>query len=263
MIFRYLSIWKRYQFLLYQLVLRDFKVKYKRSVLGVLWSILHPLFMMLIMTVVFTNLFKMTTSGSMNYPVYIITGLVIFNFFTEATNYSLTAITGNFNLITKVHMPKYIFPVAKTITSCVNLFFSLIALYAVIFVTKEDVTWHHILLLYDFACLFLFTLGIGFILAALTVFFRDMIYLYNLLTLAWTYMTPIFYDISIVGDQMVPVFRANPMYQYVTFARNIILYHRIPSTQQFIILFVFGAAALIAGKTWFLKATAQTHFRRQ
>lgn len=192
MIFRYLSIWKRYQFLLYQLVLRDFKVKYKRSVLGVLWSILHPLFMMLIMTVVFTNLFKMTTSGSMNYPVYIITGLVIFNFFTEATNYSLTAITGNFNLITKVHMPKYIFPVAKTITSCVNLFFSLIALYAVIFVTKEDVTWHHILLLYDFACLFLFTLGIGFILAALTVFFRDMIYLYNLLTLAWTYMTPIF-----------------------------------------------------------------------
>jgi ABC-2 type transport system permease protein len=72
-----------------------------------------------------------------------------------------------------------------------------------------------------------------------------MIYLYNLLTLAWTYMTPIFYDISIVGDQMVPVFRANPMYQYVTFARNIILYHKIPSTQQFVILFVFGAAALI------------------
>lgn len=251
MIFRYLSIWKRYQFLLYQLVLRDFKVKYKRSVLGVLWSILHPLFMMLIMTVVFTNLFRMTTSGSMNYPVYIITGLVIFNFFTEATNYSLTAITGNFNLITKVHLPKYIFPVSKTITSCVNLFFSLIALYAVIFVTGEAVTWHHILLLYDFICLFLFTLGVGFILAALTVFFRDMIYLYNLLTLAWTYLTPIFYDISIVGEQMIPVFRVNPMYQYVTFARNIILYHRVPSAQQFVILFVFGAAALAAGFCFF------------
>lgn len=252
-IFRYLSMFEKYKFLLYQLVMRDFKVKYKRSVLGVLWSILHPLFMMMIMSVVFTNLFKMTTSGSMNYPVYIIIGLVLFNFFTEATNYSLTAVIGNFNLITKVHMPKYIFPVSKTITSCVNLFFSLIALYAVILATGEKITWHHILLLYDFGCLFLFTLGIGFVLAALTVFFRDMIYIYNLITLAWNYMTPIFYDLSIVGDDLIVIFRANPMYQYVTFARNVILYHRVPTVQQFVILFVFGVGALAAGFLFFRK----------
>lgn len=251
MIFRYMSALNKYRFLLQQLVLRDFKVKYKRSILGVLWSILHPLFMMLIMTMVFQNLFKMTSSGSMNYPVYIITGLVLFNFFTEATNASLTAIIGNFSLITKVHMPKYIFPVSKTISSCVNLFFSLIALYAVIIATGEKITWHHILLLYDFACLFLFTLGIGFVLAAMTVFFRDMIYLYSLFTLAWNYLTPIFYDISIVGEDLLVLFRANPMYQYITFARNIILYHKVPTIEQCIIILVFGIGALAAGFLFF------------
>ena len=252
-VFNYFSVLKRYQYLLSQLVSRDFKVKYKRSVLGVLWSVLHPLFMMMIMTIVFQNLFKMTTSGSMNYPVYIITGLVLFNYFTEATNFALNSIIGNFNLITKVRIPKAIFPISKTLSSCVNLFFSLIALYSVIIVTGEQITWHHIWLIYDIFCLFLFTMGVGFVLSALTVFFRDMVYLYNLITLAWTYMTPIFYDISIISENLIDLFRANPMYQYVTFARNVILYHRTPTVQQFVIIFVFGVVSLIAGFLFFRK----------
>lgn len=250
-LWNYFTMLNRYKYLLQQLVARDFKVKYKRSVLGVLWSILHPLFMMMIMTLVFQNLFKMTTTGSMNYPVYIISGLVVFNYFNEATGYAQNSIIGNFSLITKVHIPKSIFPISKTITSCVNLFFSLIALYAVIIATKEKITWHHIFLLYDFSCLFLFTLGVGFILAAMTVFFRDMIYLYNLLTLAWTYMTPVFYDISIIGEDLLPLFRANPMYQYITYARNIILYHRIPTIQQTVIILAYGIIVLIIGFLYF------------
>ena len=251
--FKYFTTLNKYKYLLSQLVSRDFKVKYKRSVLGVLWSVLHPLFMMMIMTTVFQNLFKMTTDGEMNYPVYIITGLVLFNFFNEATNFAMNSIIGNFNLITKVYIPKCIFPISKTLSSCINLFFSLIALYAVIIVTGEEITWHHIWLLYDFICLFMFTLGGSFILSALTVFFRDMVYLYNLITLAWTYMTPIFYNISIVGDDLIPIFRANPMYQYITFARNVILYHRTPTPQQFMIIFVFGIASLIIGLQFFRK----------
>lgn len=250
-VFGYFLLLKRYQYLLAQLVSRDFKIKYKRSVLGVLWSVLHPLFMMMIMTIVFQNLFKMTTSGTMNYPVYIISGVVLFNFFTESTNFAMVSITGNFSLITKVKIPKAIFPISKTISSCVNLFFSLIALYTVIFVTGETVTWHHIWLIYDLFCLLLFAMGIGFVLAALNVFFRDMEYLYNLLTLAWTYMTPLFYDISIVGDKLIQIFRANPMYQYISFARNVILYHKTPTIQQFIIVFVFGVLALVIGFEFF------------
>lgn len=250
-VYDYFLCLKRYQYLLEQLVARDFKVKYKRSVLGVFWSILHPLFMMMIMTLVFQNLFKMTTSGSMNYPVYIITGLVLFNFLTEATNFALSSVIGNFNLITKVRIPKAVFPISKTLSSCVNLFFSFIALYFVIMITGETVTWHHVWLVYDLFCLFLFTMGVGFVLAALTVFFRDMVYLYNLITLAWTYMTPTFYDISIISEELIPLFRANPMYQYITFARNVILYHRTPTIQQFVILFVFGVVSLVFGFAFF------------
>lgn len=250
-LFQDIILLHKYKYLLVQLVSRDFKVKYKRSVLGVLWSVLHPLIMMMIMTTVFQNLFKMTTDGELNYPVYIITGLVVFNFFNEATNFAINSIIGNFNLITKVYIPKYIFPMSKTISSCVNLFFSVIALYGVIIVTGETITWHHIWLLYDFFCLFMFTLGFSFMLSALTVFFRDMVYLYNLIILAWTYFTPIFYNLSIIGDDLIPFFRANPMYQYITFARNVILYHKTPTTQQFILIFAFGLISLIVGFYFF------------
>ena len=243
----------RYRFLLGQLVARDFKVKYKRSVLGVLWSVLHPLIMMLIMTVVFQNLFKMTSSGSMNYPVYIISGLVMFNFFTEATNAAMVSITSNYGLVTKVCLPKAIFPVSKVLSSCVNLLFSLMALYAVILVTGEEITWHHILLIYDFFCLMCFSMGVGFFLAALTVFFQDMIYLYNLVTLAWMYMTPLFYDLSILSEDMVEYFKLNPMFKYIDYARTIILYHGTPDVNQSISIIIIGVVVLMAGFVFFKK----------
>ena len=251
-IVQYLKGLGEFSFLLQQLVKRDFKVKYKRSILGVLWSVLYPLFMMAIMVTVFQNLFRMT-GWEINYPVYIITGLVLFNFLTDATNLALVSVIGSFSLITKIYIPKYIFPLSKVLTGVVNWFFQLIALYGVIIATKQPITILHFWLLFDVLCLFLFTLGMGLILSALMVFFRDMQYLYSLIVLAWTYMTPIFYDISIVGKQLEPLFRANPMYQYITFARNIILYNRMPTIQQFLFIFIAGITTLIVGLTFFKK----------
>lgn len=248
----YIHTCKKYRYLLHQLVSRDFKVKYKRSLLGVLWSVLYPLFMMFIMTTVFQNLFKMS-GGDVNYPVYILTGLVIFNFYTEATNLAMSSIVGNFNLITKVYIPKYVFPISKTLTACVNMFFSLIALYSVIIMTGQPITWHHFLLLYDFICLLMFTIGMSLIVSALTVFFRDMYHLYGLIVLAWTYMTPIFYDISIINVKLLTIFRANPMYQFISFARRIILYETVPTIQQFILIFCFGFSSLFIGFLFFKK----------
>lgn len=251
-IVQYLKGLSEFSFLLQQLVKRDFKVKYKRSILGVLWSVLYPLFMMAIMVTVFQNLFRMT-GGEINYPVYIITGLVLFNFLTDATNLALTSIIGNFNLITKIYIPKYIFPLSKVLTGVVNWFFQILALYGVIIVTKQSVTLLHFWLFFDIFCLFMFTLGLGLVLSALMVFFRDMQYLYSLIVLAWTYTTPIFYDIALVGKQLEPLFRANPMYQYITFARDIILYNQMPSLQQFSFIFIIGTIMLIIGLTFFKK----------
>lgn len=249
-IIQYIQNFSSFFFLLQQLVNRDFKVKYKRSILGVLWSILYPLFMMGIMVTVFQNLFKMT-GGNVNYPVYIITGLVLFNFMSESTNLALSSIIGNFNLITKIYIPKYIFPLSKVLTGGVNWFFQIIALYGVIIVTGQPITPLHFLLLFDVFCLFMFTLGVGLILSALMVFFRDMQYLYSLIILAWTYLTPIFYEISLVGERLQPIFRANPMYQYITFARNIILYNQTPTIQQFLFISLAGIFSLGGGLLFF------------
>ena len=252
-IIRYIKGLSEFSFLLQQLVKRDFKVKYKRSILGVFWSILYPLFMMVIMVTVFQNLFRMT-GGEINYPVYIIIGLVLFNFMTDSTNLALTSIIGNFNLITKIYIPKYIFPLSKVLTGVVNWFFQLLALYGVIIVTKQSVSLLHFWLFFDIFCLFMFTLGLGLVLSALMVFFRDMQYLYSLIILAWTYATPIFYDISLVGEQLEPLFKLNPMYQYITFARDIILYNKLPYIQQFLFVFIAGLLVLTIGLLFFKKA---------
>lgn len=255
-IVQYFKGLSEFSFLLQQLVKRDFKVKYKRSILGVLWSVLYPLFMMLIMMTVFQNLFRMT-GGEINYPVYIITGLVLFNFMTDSTNLALSSVIGNFNLITKIYIPKYIFPLSKVLTGVVNWFFQLLALYGVIIITKQSITLLHFWLLFDILCLFMFTLGLGLILSALMVFFRDMQYLYSLIVLAWTYTTPIFYDISLVGEQLEPLFSVNPMYQYIKFARDIILYCQLPTIQQFLFVFNAGLIMLIIGLVFFKKTQDQ------
>ena len=125
---------KKYKFLLSELIKRDFKIKYKRSVLGVLWSVLYPLIMMSIMALIFSHMFKFSMTG-VNYLVYLMTGLIIFNYFNEATTGSMISITGNFSLINKVYIPKYIFPIAKCLFSGINFLFTLIPLFFIVFLS--------------------------------------------------------------------------------------------------------------------------------
>ena len=115
----------RYRFLIQQLVSRDFKTKYKRSVLGIVWSFLNPLLTMLVQYVVFSTIFK---SDIPNFPVYLLTGIVLFNFFSEACSMGITSILGNASLITKVYVPKYIYPVTRVLSSGINMLFSLVPL---------------------------------------------------------------------------------------------------------------------------------------
>ena len=130
MIKGYLQTVAKYRFLLGQLVSRDFKTRYKRSVLGVLWSMLTPLLTMCVQYLVFSNLFKWDVD---NYAVYLLIGTVTFNFFSEASQAALSSITGSASLITKVYIPTYVFPIAKVLSSCINLCFSTLALYLIIF----------------------------------------------------------------------------------------------------------------------------------
>lgn len=240
-------VYKKYNFLLEQLVSRDFKVKYKRSVLGVLWSLLYPILTMAVMALVFTNVFKFTTPG-VSYLAYLMSGLVIFNYFSEATNLAMSSVVANFSLINKVYMPKYIFPLSKCVFAGINFLLSLIPLYIVLLATGTGINIYHLLLPYAFLCLFLFTLGFGLILATVSVFLRDMFYIYGVIISLWTYMTPIMYDISIIDKpSLLLLFKFNPMYWIIYFVRWIVLYHQMPGINVWIYCMLFGLGTLLLG----------------
>ena len=211
---------QKYQFLIRQLVARDFKTKYKRSILGVLWSFLNPLLLMCVQYFVFSNLFQ---SDIPNYAVYLILGIVFFNFFSEACGMSLTSIVGNANLITKVYVPKYIYPLTKVISSVVNLGISLIPLLIVVLATGVELRKSAVLAFYFLFCLMLFSLGVGLLLAASMVFFRDTQFLWGVLTMIWMYATPIFYPESILADKFKVILQVNPLYHFLKNFRICIL----------------------------------------
>ena len=213
--------------------MRDFKIKYKRSVLGVLWSLLNPLLTMVVLTLVFSKIFRWGEQD-LNYPVYLLSGLVIFNYFNEASTLGMGSVVNNFSLITKVYIPKYIFPLSKCLFIGINFLLTLIPLYAIIIQQGVGITWHHILLPYDFVCLFFFTLGIALFMSSIAVFLRDMFYIYGIITMIWMYLTPIMYPMVALPDLLVNLMKFNPLFQYINFARDIILLHQIPTMGSFL-----------------------------
>ncbi len=223
---RYLSatgaVFVRYRYLLKYLVQRDIKVKYRRSALGVLWSVLNPLLMMLIMTAVFSTMFK----GFINiayYPVYLLSGQVVFNFFSEATSLGMESVLGSAALIKKVYIPKYIFPLEKVIFSLINTAFSFIPLVAVLLVLRVPITPWILLFPIPLILLFFFNLGVGMVLSSVVIFFRDMKHFYGVLLLALNYLTPIFYPPEALPSYMLMVVRLNPLYWYITMFRMVVM----------------------------------------
>ena len=254
-----LSNFKRYSFLMSQLISRDFKVKYKRSVLGVLWSILQPILMMTVMAIVFSQMFKFKVEG-INYLVYLMTGIIMFNYFSDATNNAMTSVVFNFGLINKVYIPKYIFPIAKCLFSGINFVLTLIPWFAIIllsYVGLGEYTCHlniwYILIPYIFICLFLFSLGIGMILSCVSVFLRDMFYIYSIILTIWNYLTPVFYSIEILPTKLQTIFKLNPLYLYITGVRSIVLTGQRPSLIQLGSMALVSVVTLLIGLVVFRK----------
>lgn len=211
---------QKYRFLIEQLVSRDFKTKYKRSVLGVFWSFLNPLLTMVVQYFVFSTIFK---SDIPNYAVYLLIGIVSFNFFSEACGMALTSILGNAGLITKVYVPKYIYPLTRLISSVVNLAISLIPLLIMCIVTGVHFEKSAVLAVYFWICLIVFSLGLGMLLSASMVFFRDTQFLWGVLSMIWMYATPIFYPESILPEKFRFVLQVNPLYHFLKSIRMCIL----------------------------------------
>ena len=246
---------KRYKYLLYELVLKDIKTKYRRSVLGLLWSVLNPLLMMIVLTAVFSNIIRVEVEGG--FALFYLTGYLLFNFISESTNFSLNTILQAAQLIKKVYIPKYIFPLQKCLFSFVNMIFSLTAFVIVftIFMIWGNVSLNFSMLLFPIPLIliFLFSLGCCFILSSLVVFFRDIGHIWGILLTVWMYASPIIYPISILPDWLVSAIKLNPLYYYIDMFRNIMIYGRIPAFADFIIALLFSVASVLVGTVIFRK----------
>lgn len=225
MIANIIGKFKQYQFVFEELVKRDFKRKYKRNILGVLWSMLAPLFTLLVMNFVFGHIFGRTMP---HYIIYLFSGNLLFNYFTEATNGGMMSLMDNAHIFSKVKVPKYLFLFSRVVSSSINFLLTMIVYFIFVAFDGLAFTWKFILLLFPFGCLFITILGVGLILSALYVFFRDIQYLYGIFTTALMYFTPIFYDISLMGDKAW-VFYCNPLFLYINYVRQIVIYGQIPS----------------------------------
>lgn len=246
----YIQNFKKFRPLLNELIARDIKIKYRRSVLGVLWTLLNPLCMMIVLSVVFSNLFKFDIE---NFPVYLLSGQLIFNFYSESTTNSMSAILSNGSLIKKIYVPKYLFVLSRVFSSTINLLASFTAMVCVMLAMRVEL--HYTVLLAPIPLVFivLFSLGVGLVLSAITVKFRDIMHLYSVFVTALMYLTPVIYPISILPDWLSPIVMLNPITNILQMFRSVMLYNSLPTIDSLITAFVESIVMLALGLYVFYK----------
>lgn len=243
MIYKIIGV-KRYLFLLQQLVNRDFKTKYKRSVLGVLWSFLNPLLTMSVQYVVFGSLFK---SNIENFAIYLMTGVIVYNFFAEAVGLGLTSIVSNASLITKVYVPKYIYPVSRVLSSGINVLISMIPLFIMLVFSGIQPSKSMLLIpIVLFYCM-VFCIGMSLILSSMMTFFRDTQFLWGVVSMLWMYLTPIFYPENIIPEEFLTLYHINPLYQFLFFLREITMHGVSPGPFTYLYCTLAAGIPLILG----------------
>jgi ABC-2 type transporter len=240
----------KYRNLVVELVMRDIKKKYRRSILGYLWSMLNPLLTMLITAMVFSNLFRFQID---NFALYLLTGQLIFTFYSEATSFAMGSILENGSLIKKVYVPKYLFPISRVSSSAVNLLFSLPAMLAIMLYTDHEITITLVACIVPLILLYFFCIGIGLFISALAVYFRDIFHLYGVLITVLNYATPIFYPVNIIPEEYKFVVEYNPLYYFLSAFREVAYNNTLPSIELLSICTLFSVGALVVGAYYFNK----------
>ena len=217
---------KRYRFLFEELVKRDFKKKYKRTILGMLWSVLAPLLNVLVLMLVFVNFFGRNQD---HFIIYIFCGTMVMSFYTETTQGCMRALMANASIFTKINVPKYLFLLSKAFQAFINFLLTLIVFFA--FCVGDGITfgWHMLAMLYPMLWLLILSFGVGMILSAMYVFFRDVEYLYSIFLTLLNYVSAIFYPTTMLPEQWRFLFYCNPVFVYIDYFRTVFIYSEIPS----------------------------------
>ena len=239
----YVQNFLKFQPLLKELIARDIKVKYRKSVLGVLWTLLNPLFMMIVLSVVFSNLIKFDVEY---FPVYLLSGQLIFNFYSEVTTCSMSAIIDNGPLIKKVYVPKYLFILARTFSSTINLLASFTALIVVMLAMRVELHYTVLLVWIPLAFIVAFSLGVGLLLSAI-------MHLYSVFVTALMYLTPVIYPMSILPEWLKPIVLLNPLTNILQMFRGVMMYNSLPGIKSILIAAVECVVMLVIGLYVFYK----------
>lgn len=240
----------QYIFVIRELVSREIKRKYARSYLGVLWSVLNPLLSMAVMSMIFSTIFK---RNIINFPIYYLTGSIFWSLFTGATNSAMTALVDNKSMLIKVKLPMRIFPLARSCTALANFGYSLVAYIVMLLIFRIKPNIYMPLLLLYAACLFIFSLGIGYILSVLYVLFGDIKHLYSVLLTIWMYLSAIFYPVESTSPAMQEVIVRNPVYNYIRCARKCVLEGAAPDAEEWARIFIWSVGVYLIGKLYFRK----------
>lgn len=232
------------------LVSKDFKHKYRRSILGIVWSVLNPLLMMVVLTAVFSYVFRFQIE---HFPLYLILGNILFGLMSAATSTGMTSIIDSSSLIKKIRIEKAIFPIEKAVFALVNFAFSLVAAFLVMIYLQVFPSWQIVMLPVLLLYVMLFSIGLALLLSALGVFFHDVFHLWEVFILAWTYATPLFYPYDMLQPWMQTVMQFNPMYHYVTYFRDIAMYGIMPGGMENLICLGFAVVTFAIGFLVFKK----------
>lgn len=240
---------KQYYFVIKELVAREIKRKYARSYLGIIWSVLNPLMTMAVMSMIFTTIFKRSIE---NFPIYYLTGMIIWQLFSGATTSAMTALVDNKNMLLKVKLPKQTFVLARIYAALTNFGYVCIAYVLMLVVFRIKPCPVMLLFPVDIFFLLLFSMGIGYMLSILYVFFADVKYLYSVMLTLWMYMSAIFYPYENTTEIMQKIIRANPVFIYITFARDIVLYEQWPEPWLWVKMILWGVGSFALGYYVFL-----------
>lgn len=234
----------KYRFLLEELIKRDFKKKYKRTILGMGWSVLMPLLTLLVLKIVFEQFFGRNMP---HYTTYLFCGLLMFNWFAESTNGGMRSLYANASIFTKVNVPKYLFLFAGNVQSLINFGLTLLVFFFFCLLDDISFSWRFVFLIYPIFTLLVFNIGLGMILSALFVFFRDMDYLWGVFVQLLMYGSAIFYQVDKVSPSLRLAFALNPVYRHIAYVREVVLNGAIPSAAAHLTLAGFALAAFLVG----------------
>lgn len=240
---------KRNQFLFEELVSKDFKQKYKRTVLGMLWSILYPLLNLFVMSIIYIRIFGRTTP---HFIIYLFCGNLVMSYFRESTKNGMSCLMSNRGVITKINVPKYLFLLSSNVSSLINFGLTLLIFFVFCILDKITFSWIFITLVYPIGCLCVFNIGAGLVLSALFVFFRDTSYLYDLFLLLLNYLSAIFYRIDIFPENAQKLFLFNPIYCYISYFRTVVIDNAFPSLELHALCLCYSLLMFFIG-AWFYK----------